>query len=146
MEALTVKNGFIDNIALFEDDADLPEGWQKAPPRVGIGWSDNGDGTFTAPPADPIPEPTAKEIRDNALAALIYDFEDGRVMQTRSKDESNVRNAIDVMKAESIQSIDWVMVDNKKYPVTAEELKIALAAGQLAAMQIWNNYDPGENA
>lgn len=84
----------------------------------------------------------AKKKRDQDLDALVHDFGDGRVMQVRQRDESNIRNAIEVMEAQGIPFIGWVMVDNVKHPVTLGELKTALSAGQLAAMQIWDTYDP----
>jgi len=84
----------------------------------------------------------ARVDRDVSLNDLTHDFGDGRIMQTRSKDESNIRNAIEVMTVNSIPSIDWVMADNVKHPVTAAELQAALSAGQLAAMQIWGDYNP----
>ena len=84
----------------------------------------------------------ARIDRDIALNSLDHDFGDGRVMQTRPKDESNIRNAIEVMNANNIPSIEWVMIDDIKYPATIADLQAALAAGQLAAMSIWNNYNP----
>lgn len=86
--------------------------------------------------------PSAKEMRDLALASLSYDFGDGRVIQTRPKDELNITTAIEVMETNDINSIDWVMVDNTKHPVTVNELKEALNAGRLAGLAIWDNYDP----
>lgn len=84
----------------------------------------------------------AKIARDNTLNALVHDFGDGRIMQTRPKDESNIRNAIEIMEASSITSIGWSMIDDVKQNVTAADLKTALATGQLAAMDVWNNYNP----
>jgi len=84
----------------------------------------------------------AKKIRDEALNALTHDFGDGRIMQTRPKDESIIRNAIEIMEANSIPSIGWSMIDDVKQVVTVIDLQEALSAGQLAAMQIWNNYNP----
>jgi hypothetical protein len=84
----------------------------------------------------------AKKIRDDALNALVYDFGDGRIMQTRPKDESNIRNAIEIMTANSIPSIGWSMVDDVKQDVTVTDLQTALQAGQLAALVIWENYNP----
>lgn len=84
----------------------------------------------------------AKRTRDDALNGLVHDFGDGRIMQTRPKDESNIRNAIEIMEANTIPSIGWSMVDDVKQNVTVADLKTALAAGQLAAMDVWNNYNP----
>lgn len=84
----------------------------------------------------------AKQTRDAALDAIIHDFGDGRIMQTRPKDESNIRNAIEIMEANAIPSIGWSMVDDVKQDVTVADLKEALTAGQLAAMTIWNAYNP----
>ncbi len=98
-------------------------------------------GLSDAPPADP--EPTAKQQRDGQLAALAHDFGDGRVIQTRPRDEQNLRNAIELMQSETIEAIGWVMQDDTKHPVTRDELLAALRAGQLAALAIWADYEPG---
>lgn len=84
----------------------------------------------------------AKKVRDDALNALVHDFSDGRIMQTRPKDESNIRNAIEIMEANSIPDIGWIMLDDIKQTVTVAELKTALSAGQLSAMAIWDAYNP----
>ena len=94
---------------------------------------------YVAPAAIPL---SAKQIRDEALAALTHDFGDGRIIQTRPQDEQNVKTAVELMTSLSLPSIDWVMVDNVKHPVTVEELQAGLLAGQLAAMQIWADYEP----
>jgi len=56
MRGLKVKNGVVVNAAVFNK---IPTGWVKAPDSVGIGWIDNGDGTFSAPA---VPAPTADEL------------------------------------------------------------------------------------
>ena len=56
MLGLKVKNGIVDNIAVFNR---LPNGWIVVPDGVGIGWTDNGDSTFSAPAVSP---PTADEL------------------------------------------------------------------------------------
>lgn len=80
--------------------------------------------------------------RDNALEALFHDFGDGRIMQTRYIDESNIRNAIELMTDESISSIDWVMIDNIKYPVSISDLQAAFYSTKIKAKQIWDDYTP----
>jgi len=84
----------------------------------------------------------AKQIRDESLRALVHDFGDGRIIQTRPQDEQNVKTAIELMTSLSMASIGWVMADNVKYHGTVEELQAALLAGQLAAMQVWADYEP----
>lgn len=83
----------------------------------------------------------AKVVRDEALEALVHDFGDGRVIQVRPKDESNIRNAIEIMTANSLPSISWQMQDDVKYPVTVAELQVALQAGQTQALVIWGNFN-----
>jgi hypothetical protein len=140
MRALKIENGIVINVIKVADLESIPDGYVSDPDETGIGYTDNGDGTFSAPVnTDPI---STKDIRDRALLALTYDFGDGRVMQTRPQDESNIRNAIEVMEAENLPSINWVMLDNIKYPVSVTDLKIALRAAQLAALQIWDDYIP----
>lgn len=86
--------------------------------------------------------PSAKEVRDESLAAMLYDFGDGRVMQVRPQDEQNIRNSIDIMRANNLASIDWVMADNVKHAVTVTDLQAALASGQLQGLAIWDAYVP----
>ena len=83
-----------------------------------------------------------KIVRNDALNALVHDFGDGRIIQTRPKDESNIRNAIEIMEANSIPSIGWSMIDDAKQTVTVADLREALTAGQLAALAVWDNYNP----
>lgn len=87
------------------------------------------------------PPLTAKEARDRDLNLLTHDFGDGRIMQTRPADESNIRNAIEVATANSLPGINWRMADNTVAAVTVAELQSALAASQLAALQIWDTYN-----
>ena len=83
-----------------------------------------------------------QQARDAALDSLTHDFGDGRVMQARPKDEANILRAIETMRAQSIERIQWVMQDNTKHAVTADELERALASARLAGLEIWNNYEP----
>lgn len=48
MRGLLVENGVVTNVAVFNE---IPDGWVTAPDDegVGIGWTDNGDGSFSAP-------------------------------------------------------------------------------------------------
>jgi hypothetical protein len=85
---------------------------------------------------------TSKEGRDEALKFIVYDFGDGRVIQLRAEDESNIRNAIESMTRNAISSIKWVMTDNVKYPITASELQTALEFAQDSGLPIWDAYEP----
>ena len=58
MIGLQVKKGIVVNAAVFDK---LPSGWVDMLPGVGIGWIDNGDGTFSPPAKEPMPEPTISE-------------------------------------------------------------------------------------
>ncbi len=82
------------------------------------------------------------KIRDKALASMVYDFGDGRVMQVRTTDEANLLRALKAMTSYGLVEIDWVMEDNKKYSVTAADIEAALASGLLQGMQIWSEYAP----
>ena len=83
-----------------------------------------------------------KKIRDDALNALVYDFGDGRIIQTRPKDEPNIRMAIEAMKKYNIASRMWSMIDNKKYEINIVELETAYDTGVLAGIEIWDIYNP----
>jgi hypothetical protein len=91
---------------------------------------------YVEPPENP------KHKRDRLLSEMNYDFGDGRVIQTRPKDEQNIRNAIDIMQTYSYPVCHWIMLDNVKYEVTVEELQTALKEGQKQAMKIWDGYNP----
>lgn len=138
MRALKVENNVVTQVIKVDS---VPEGWVEDPSKTGIGYIDNGDGTFS-PPAENVYVPSAKETRDAALQALEYDFGDGRIMQTRPQDEQNIRNAIEIMLAAPLTTIDWVMKDNTKQAVSVTDLQTALSAGQQAGLAIWNAYTP----
>lgn len=84
----------------------------------------------------------AKAERNKKLSALVYDFGDGRVMQTRPKDEQNIRTSIEMMVEYGQDAKGWVMKDNKKHQLTLQELETAYKEGRLKAAQIWNEYNP----
>jgi len=71
MRGLKVKNGIVDNIAVFNTSDKLPDGWIAAPNGVGIGWTDDGDGEFSAPPKPP--------LTDEELAAAERGWRDGEL-------------------------------------------------------------------
>ncbi len=83
-----------------------------------------------------------KGVRNNSLDNLTHDFLDGRIMQVRPKDEQNIRNAIEIMTANSLPTIGWVMLDDLKYDVTVAELQTALLSGQTQALTVWENFNP----
>lgn len=78
--------------------------------------------------------------RDEALAAMVHDFGDGRVIQCRPQDERNLRNAIERLQRLGEPSQLWRMADNSHHPVTVAELQAALAAGQDQGAAIWGRY------
>lgn len=56
MKFVIVDNKIVTNIVISDQAYELT--WKPAAEEVGIGWIDNEDGTFTAPPPEPvIPEP-----------------------------------------------------------------------------------------
>ncbi len=89
------------------------------------------------------PSKTARQVRDEALVALVYDFGDGRVIQVRPKDEPNFERAYHVFTLTNAPTIGWVMADDVKHPVTEADLRKAHDAGILAGAAIWDAYDPG---
>jgi hypothetical protein len=70
-----------------------------------------------------------------ALDAIEYDFGDGRVIQTRPKDETNFRLAI----ADGLDRL-WIMKDNKAYMTTVAELQTAADYGKAQATSLWDNF------
>lgn len=140
MIGLKIVNGIVANAAVFDK---LPEGWVEAPEGVGTAWLDNGDGTFSAPP-QPEPEPpTSEELRDAALASLVHDFGDGRIIQCRPhpfSDESNMRNAIEQMGRLGQSDRVWFAADNTGVTVTPAELQTAIESGQDQSSLVWAKF------
>ena len=66
MIGLKIKNGVVDNAAVFDE---LSDGWIEAPEGVGPGWIDNGDGTFSEPVIEQL-APTIEEQNDDIMAQL----------------------------------------------------------------------------
>lgn len=90
--------------------------------------------------------PTAEEIieeqradlksqRDSALMAMVHDFGDGRVVQTRPQDEQNFKIAIE-------NNVDryWLTVDNSLSWFTVAELQTAYESGKLQATDQWDTF------
>ena len=61
----------VNKIARFKDSASVPSGWHETDERVGIGFIDNLDGTFTDPNEH---IPTASEILAHAKTSKINDL------------------------------------------------------------------------
>lgn len=81
---------------------------------------------------------TARETLEDALNKLTYDFGDGRVIQTRPKDQQNLQGKITVIEAGG--SASFIMADDTVHDVTILELQTAIAAGMVAANILWDDY------
>ena len=101
----------------------------------------NGELVINATKKIDVDRNIAKGVRDEALEALVHDFGDGRIIQVRPKDEGNIRNAIEIMAANALPSINWLMLDDAKYPITVAELQTALAIGQTKGLAVWDSMD-----
>jgi len=147
IEAAQVSGGTVVNRSKFDDENPLPSGWVPCDASVGIGWTDNGDGTFSPPAQSPPDALDQLEIRDNLLRNLAHDFGDGRVIQVRPHplfgDESNIRNALEIMARKSQTSRSWFDINNTSITVTVAELQAALESGQDQGDQIWTDYHNG---
>lgn len=60
MICIKSENNVVVDSAIFDS---CPSGWIEQPTGVGIGWTDNGDGTYSAPVK---PAPTAEEVAAEA--------------------------------------------------------------------------------
>jgi len=76
------------------------------------------------------------QVRDKALLAIdTYDFEDGRVIQIRIKeDRDNLKGGI--KKGQTV----WKMEDNKVYSVTTADLQAALDDQESQIADIWATH------
>lgn len=72
MRALIVENGVVKTVSVVESlgDDEQAAGYVAAPDGVGPGWIDNGDGTYSPPPA---PLPTLEEAKTVKLDRLKAD-------------------------------------------------------------------------
>jgi hypothetical protein len=78
--------------------------------------------------------------RDDALEAIVHDFGDGRIIQARESDETNLRNSEEMMIRRGMPSMVWVMADNLPANVTPADLRTAIESGQDQAATIWDKY------
>jgi hypothetical protein len=78
--------------------------------------------------------------RDDALEAIVHDFGDGRIIQARESDETNLRNSEEMMIRRGLPSMVWVMADNLPANVTPADLRTAIESGQDQAATIWDKY------
>lgn len=88
-------------------------------------------------------EPSPKQSRDQAFAALVHDFGDGRVIQCRPhpfSDESNMRNAIEQMGRLGQTERLWFGADDTAVSVTAADLQAAIESGQDQSAVIWDEF------
>lgn len=90
---------------------------------------------------EPVDQPTIEEqraelksVRDTSLNALTHDFGDGRVIQVRPQDASNLQLGVATGQNE------WVMEDDVPHPVTTAELQTAFDSGIAQGIVIWNEY------
>lgn len=85
-----------------------------------------------------VPEVTRDDLksqRDLALQAIVHDFGDGRVVQVRPQDVSNLQMAIQLGTNQ-----EWVMADNTVATLTPTEMQTALDSGVMQGKQIWQTY------
>lgn len=77
----------------------------------------------------------AQQERDKSLNGITHTFADGRVIQVRPQDLSNVQLAI----ARGVDR-DWVLADNTVSLVTIAELQEAMESGIAQGEAIWDRY------
>lgn len=137
MKCAKIDNNVVVNIARFGESSVAPDGWVFADDDTNIGDKYENDAFVKSEAAL---KQTAKEIRDIKLVQLTHDFGDGRIMQIRKQDESNIRNAIDMMEREGITEQPWRMADNTTHTVSVDDLKNALISAQNQGAQIWQEF------
>lgn len=76
----------------------------------------------------------AKAELDATLDSLTYTLPDGRVIQTRPRDQQWIMGGIE------IGGDEWVLADNTTAMVTAAELQEALMAAKLAVKSAFDAY------
>lgn len=123
MRAINIIDGVVVNVGVFKDGDDLPDGWHGAPDNVGKGWTDNGDGTYSAP-AEPEP------------AFTPLDFELAIDDHINSVARSKGYNSID--------SIAKYLVDGNPFKDEAESLSLWTGSVWMAANDILNDWQNGE--
>lgn len=129
------------------------EGWSLTHDFRGVKyWNDSGEEFTVFRIGEPIPDGylsspprriSEKKKRDSALAALVHDFGDGRVIQCRPhpfSDGSNMRNAIEQMGRRGETEREWFAADNTRVKVSAEDLQTAIESGQDQSDQVWAEF------
>lgn len=95
---------------------------------------------------EPVIDPLQKamNMRDVALASLVHDFSNGRIIQVRppqfAGDAFNIDTAIEQMERNGLTERQWWMLDNKLHTITLDELKTAKASGQDQGVAIWEQF------
>ena len=79
-----------------------------------------------------------KQVRDQALAALIYTLPNGDIVQVRPADLPNFNMALAIGADR-----DWVMSDNSVRSLTVTEMQEAVADGIGQGEVIWQAYTDG---
>lgn len=87
MRGLKIIDGIVDNIAKFDE---IPEGWVLDPGGVGIGWLDNGDGTFS----DPTDTATDEEKLTEAKSLKYAQLDRAASQEAGGNFSSNTRNGL----------------------------------------------------
>lgn len=80
----------------------------------------------------------ARKSLHEQLQELDYDFGDGRVIQTRPKDQQNIEWKIKVIEAGGTGR--FIMKDNKVHNVTISELQQALQSGITEGGLLYEQY------
>ena len=120
----------------YEQIETIVDMWQEALDAGAIMLTDNDKAATAKTEA----RQAAKQIRDQALAALTYTFADGREIQTRLGDQALIQSAI------AYGGDEWVLADNTVAWVSAEELSEALSAAVMAVKSIFDDYKAELNA
>ena len=80
----------------------------------------------------------AKQNLLTELENMTYDLGDGRIIQTRPKDQQNMLAKIEVIKAGG--SDKFIMQDNTVHSVTIEELQAAISSGISKGSRLYDEY------
>lgn len=132
MRGLQIINGLVINIAVFDE---IPAGWIEAPDDVGIGWTDNGDGTFSIPEAQSVPLDALKDqrrdkLRESCRAAITTIFQSSALgaqysYDCRVEDQSNIKMRLAASQSDLVSRKIWAHdgVEFTRKPHTTAQLE-----------------------
>ena len=141
MIGVKVENGIVVNSAVFPEKGPLFHGWVVARGPIGKGFVDNGDGTFSPPPAKaPVVDPLA--LFKSQLAVSVRSIVvtvNGRKYNGDEEAQSRMARAVIAAEFRGSSVIPaWKLADDTvAQDVPVDDFKEAVALSLEAQSDVW---------